>query len=71
MNTKRFIVVQEDTNLYNIFDTECDFDEDGWYADHQEEDGYHITDFADDIVFETDSFELADEWINKKLGYEV
>ena len=69
MNQNRFFVVWEDTNLYNIFDTE-DFNDNGWYYGYVEEEGYHITDFEDDIVFSADSFDECVEWVDKKLGYE-
>lgn len=60
---KRYFVAQEDTNLYNVFDR-MDFDENGWYVNHENEDGYHIDDF--DIVAEFKEFEQAVEWIDEQ-----
>lgn len=69
MQHKNFFVVEEDTNLYNIF-AQDDFDADGFYMGHKEEDGYHLSDFEDDIVFESDSFDECVAWVDKQLGYE-
>lgn len=65
----RFFVVEEDTNLYNIFDTE-DFDDNGWYMEHEDDEGYNIVDFEDDIVFSSNDWEECGKWVDKKLGYE-
>jgi hypothetical protein len=59
---KKYFVVEEDTGLYNIFSVE-DFDADGYLWGHNGEDGYHMDDF--DIVYETDSFEDACEYVEK------
>ena len=69
MKHKKYIVVQEDTNLYNTFDID-DFDVVGWYLGHKDDVGYNIEDFEDDIVYETNDFEDAERWIDKQLGYE-
>lgn len=69
MNYKRFFVVEEDTNLYNIFDTE-DFDDNGWYMGHEDDEGYNIVDFEDDIVFSSNDFDECVAWVDKQLGYE-
>lgn len=60
----RYFVVQEDENVYNIFDREYDFDENGWYNGHEGEDGYNITDF-DNIVYESNSFSAATTWVDQ------
>ncbi len=59
---KRYFVAHEDTNVYNVFDYE-DFDLEGWYVNHENEDGYHINDF--DIVAEFDDFDEACEWADE------
>ena len=59
---KKYFVVEEDAGLYNIFSVE-DFDADGYLWEHNGEDGYHMDDF--DIVYETDSFEDACEYVEK------
>ena len=68
---KKFIVIQEDTMMFNIFDSEDDFDENGWYQGHEGDDGYHLSEFIEDIVYQADTFEEADEWVQEQLGYEV
>lgn len=60
----RYFAVEEDENVFNIFDREYDFDENGWYNGHEGEDGYHITDF-DNIVYEANTFEAVTRWVNK------
>ena len=47
---KMFFVADEGDGVLNAFARE-DFDKDGYYNEHNGEEGYHITDF--DIVFET------------------
>lgn len=59
---KRYFVAHEDTNLYNVFDR-LDFDSNGWYVNHENEDGYHETDF--DIVAEFDDFADACNWVEE------
>lgn len=69
MNQNRFFVVEEDTNLYNIFDTE-DFNDNGWYYGYVGEEGYNIVDFEDDIVFSSNDFDECVAWVDKQLDYE-
>lgn len=57
-----WFVADEGDGLYNVF-SYADFDEDGYYADHHGEDGYHISDF--DKVYETNRFKDAIRWIDK------
>jgi len=61
---KQWFVVEEDTDLYNIFNL-ADFDEDGYYADHNGEEGYHIDDF--DVVYESNRYENCERWIDNKF----
>lgn len=61
----RYFVVEEDENVFNIFDKEYDFDENGWYIGHEDEDGYHITDFFDNIVYEANTFDAATRYVNE------
>jgi hypothetical protein len=65
---KKYFVVEEDTNLYNTFSV-CDFDADGYLWGHNGEDGYHMDDYKEQIVFETDSFEDACEYVEKHSKY--
>ena len=44
------------------------FDEDGYYLEHEGEDGYHISDF--DIVYETNDWDDACEWAEDAERYE-
>lgn len=59
---KNYFVAQEDTNIYNVFSVD-DFDDDGFLIGHEDEDGYHRSDF--DIVAWFDSFEEACEWVEE------
>lgn len=63
-----YFVCDEGDGVYNIFPYD-DFDDDGWHNLHQQEDGYHISDF--DIVYETNDFQDACDWVDRKNGYEV
>ena len=65
---KKYFVVEEDTNLYNIFSVE-DFDADGYLLEHNGEDGYHMDDFKEQIVYETNSFEDAINWEEEHSKY--
>lgn len=60
-NKNKYFVADEGDGMYNVF-AYADFDEDGYYADHNGEDGYHISDF--DIVFECGHFKDAVTWID-------
>lgn len=55
---KKCFVVEEDAGVYNIFSVE-DFDADGYLWGHNGEDGYHMDDFKEQVVYETNSFEDA------------
>lgn len=57
-----YFVADEGDGLFNVF-SYSDFDEDGYYNGHHNEDGYHILDF--DIVFECNHFNDACKWIEK------
>lgn len=61
---KKYFVVEEDTNLYNTFSV-CDFDADGYFWEHNGEDGYHMDDYKEQVVYETDSFDKACKWVEK------
>jgi len=61
-NKYNYFVADEGDEIYNVF-AYADFDEDGYYANHNGEEGYHISDF--DIVFECKHFEDAERWIDK------
>lgn len=60
-NNKNYFVADEGDGMYNVF-AYADFDEEGYYADHNGEDGYHISDF--DIVFECRHLKDAVTWID-------
>lgn len=55
----RFIVVQEDEDVYNVFDRE-EFDDKGYLNGYRNQEGYHISDF--DIIKEFNSFEKASDY---------
>ena len=61
---KKYFVVEEDAGVYNLFSVEG-FDADGYLWGHNGEDGYHMDDYKDQIVFETDSFNDACEYVEK------
>lgn len=61
---KKYFVVEEDTNLYNTFSV-CDFDADGYLWGHNDEEGYHMDDYKEQVVFETDSFDEACKWVEE------
>lgn len=63
---KKYFVAQEDTDIYNVFSYD-DFDDDGNYLLHDNEEGYNLNDF--DIVYESMNFDDCYEWIENKLGY--
>ena len=63
-NTNRnydFFVADEGDGVYNVFSYD-DFDEDGYAFEESGVEGYHISDY--DIVFESDDFEEACNWID-------
>lgn len=55
----KYFVAEECEEVYNVFAFD-DFDEDGYYEGHAQEDGYHISDF--DIVFISVNFQRACRW---------
>lgn len=65
---KKYFVVEEDTGLYNIFSVE-DFDADGYLLGHNGEEGYHMDDYKEQIVFETESFDDACKYVEKQNKY--
>lgn len=71
MQHKNFFVVEEDTNLYNIFATDSFDPETGCLYGYEDEEGYNLADFEDDIVFTADDWEECDAWIDEQLGYEL
>lgn len=65
---KNYFVAQEDTNLYNIF-SYADFDENGWYLGHANDEGWNLKDF--DIVAEFDNFGMAASWVDYQLSRDL
>jgi hypothetical protein len=65
---KKYFVVEEDTGVYNIFSVD-DFDADGYLLEHNGEDGYHMDDFEEQVVYKTDSFKDAVDWEERHSKY--
>ena len=65
---KKFIVVQEDEGLFNLFDRAM-FDEDGYLEGYEGIEGYNIADM--DIVAEFDSIEQAEDFIENQIEFEL
>ena len=59
---KKFIVVQEDEGLFNLFGREM-FNEDGYLEGYEGIDGYNIKDM--DIVAEFNTIRKAEDYIDK------
>ena len=59
---KKFIVVQEDEGLFNLFGREM-FNEDGYLEGYEGIDGYNIEDM--DIVAEFDTMQRAEDYIDR------
>ena len=59
---KKFIVVQEDEGLFNLFGREM-FNEDGYLEGYDGEEGYNINDM--DIVAEFNTMKQAEDYIDK------
>ena len=59
---KKFIVVQEDDGLFNLFGREM-FNEDGYLEGYDGEEGYNINDM--DIVAEFNTMKQAEDYIDK------
>jgi len=59
----QYFVAKEDTNLFNVFSID-EFDNDGFLLGHEDEDGYHISDF--DIVAWFNDFNEACDWVDNR-----
>ena len=59
---KKFIVVQEEDRLFNLFGREM-FNEDGYLEGYEGIDGYNIKDM--DIVAEFNTMKQAEDYIDK------
>lgn len=59
---KKFIVVQEDEGLFNMFGREM-FNEDGYLEGYEGIDGYNIKDM--DIVAEFNTMQKAEDYIDE------
>lgn len=59
---KKFIVVQEDDGLFNLFGREM-FNEDGYLEGYEGIDGYNIKDM--DIVAEFNTMQKAEDYIDE------
>lgn len=59
---KKFIVVQEDEGLFNLFGSEM-FNEDGYLEGYDGEEGYNINDM--DVVAEFNTMKQAEDYIDK------
>lgn len=59
---KKFIVVQEDEGLFNLFDRDM-FNSDGYLEGFEGVEGYHIDDL--DIVAEFNTLREAERFIDK------
>ena len=64
MKEMNYFIVEEDDGVYNIFYVD-DFDDDGYLSGYNGQDGYHMDDYKEQIVFETDSFNDACEYVEK------
>lgn len=62
MKEKLYFVADEGDGVLNVF-ARADFNEDGYYNGHENEDGYHISDF--DIVFESNRWEDVVRYTDK------
>ena len=61
---KKFIVVQEDDGLFNLFGREM-FNEDGYLEGYDGEEGYNINDM--DIVAEFNTMKQAEDYIDEHI----
>lgn len=59
---KKFIVVQEDEGLFNLFGREM-FNEDGYLEGYDGEEGYNINDM--DVVAEFNTIKQAEDYIDE------
>ena len=59
---KKFIVVQDDEGLFNLFEREM-FDANGYLEGYEGIDGYNIKDM--DIVAEFNTMQKAEDYIDK------
>lgn len=62
MKEKLYFVADEGDGMLNVF-ARADFNKDGYYNGHENEDGYHISDF--DIVFESNRWEDVVRYTDK------
>ena len=65
---KKFIVVQEDEGLFNLFDRAM-FDEDGYLEGYEGMEGYNIDDM--DIIAEFNTLKQAEDFIEKQIEFEL
>ena len=65
---KKFIVVQEDEGLFNLFDRAM-FDEDGCLEGYEGIEGYNIADM--DIVAEFNTLKQAEDFIDNQIEFEL
>lgn len=66
-NENNYYVVDEGDNVANVF-ADTDWDENGKYIPNGGEEGYDFSDYEDQIVCVTTSFEKACE-IQEKISY--
>ena len=59
---KMFFVADEGDGVLNAF-ARTDFDENGYYNGHENEEGYHISDF--DIVFQSNRWDDILRYMDK------
>ena len=65
---KKFIVVQEDEGLFNLFDRAM-FNEDGYLEGYEGVEGYNIADM--DIVAEFNTLKQAEDFIENQMEFEL
>ena len=65
---KKFIVVQEDEGLFNLFDRAM-FDEDRYLEGYEGIEGYNIADM--DIVAEFNILKQAEDFIENQMEFEL
>ena len=65
---KKFIVVQEDEGLFNLFDRAM-FDENGYLEGYEGMEGYNIADM--DIIAEFNTLKQAEDFIEKQIEFEL
>ena len=65
---KKFIGVQEDEGLFNLFDRAM-FDENGYLEGYEGMEGYNIADM--DIIAEFNTLKQAEDFIEKQIEFEL